>query len=109
MQGEGASDWLTVRLNATLRKNLAFLAEDKTALADFDRVVTDLQRQAMRQASGGTDHTKLSTLPELAALAGRSLDSIRGCWGKLLQIKDRVHDNIADCSDQLVAAVARIR
>lgn len=106
---EGVSDWLTVLLNATLRKNLAFLADDKKVLADFDRVVTHLQRQAMRQASVGTDQTQRSSLTELMTTAGRSLDSIRSCWGILLQIKDRVHDNIADCSDQLVAAVARIK
>ncbi len=103
------SDWLRVRLTEALKSNLSFLAQDREVLFHFDRVVMSLELEGVNHARGGPAESAPSSLSDLVALAGRKLKRVRSCWRICLRINDRVHKSIAACSDQLVAAVARMR
>ncbi|MFO1003046.1 MAG: protein kinase [Planctomycetaceae bacterium] len=104
-----ANEWLRVRLTDSLRKNLSFLSQDTEAFSRFERVVTALQIEGMNHVPAGMVQAAQSTHADLAKFAGTRLHRIRTCWRICLRINDQIHDSIADCSDQLVSAVARMK
>lgn len=103
--------WFDVRFSETLKQSLGFVSDDRHERGKFLAIVDCLRLGSMpfNPPPESTLSPPPQALKDLVQVARQRRETVRKCWRLCLRFHSRMHGLIADCSDQLVAIVAKFK